>query len=116
MNNKNLYVLIESDTLGLNTNLNILGIYDHASGTDQIQQLIQIHSDKKYELRGPFGLNTSDKSDFLTPKPLPMFTPSFPPSPYNGMIPNPRPFVPPLQPDINIIPNPDIFLKDLDTL
>ena len=58
-NNNNFYVLIECDTLGLGTNLNILGIYDHTSGTDKIRQLTQIHSDKKYELRGPFKLNTN---------------------------------------------------------
>jgi hypothetical protein len=113
MNNNNFYVLIGSDILGLNTNFNILGIYDHASGTDRIQQMMQNHSDKKYELRGPFKLNTSDNSDYLMPKPQPMFPPSFPPL-HNEMI--PKPIVPPLQPDITRSPHPDIFPKDFNTL
>ena len=103
MNNKNYFVLVESDSLSVNIP-RILGIYDHDSGVNKIQELAQIYSDKKYKLNGPFRLNTAEDSNYLLPKPYPP-------------MPKPHPIVPPLQPDIGRIPNPNIFpTKDLDDL
>lgn len=101
MNNKSYYVLVESDLLNLNTT-RILGIYDHKSGVDKIQELVQIQNDKKHNLFGPFRLNTAEDSNSSLSKP---FSP----------MPNPDPIVPPIQPDISKITNTDIFpINDMD--